>query len=160
MYACFHKRVTGVRNIFAPPPYLASPMWDACGARSVCGLPEHSPTRRPLVAVVADFGCTPLPPKPRPWPPPPQAYQRHRGLPQEAAYNLGRAAHQLGLLHVALHWYTAALEAAPAVAPGDGGRPAGRWDLRREVAHNLVALYRSSGAVGLAREVMERYLVV
>ncbi len=61
---------------------------------------------------------------------------------------------------MALHWYTAALEAAPAVAPGGGARPAGRWDLRREVAHNLVALYRSSGAVGLAREVMERYLVV
>ncbi|KAG2491648.1 hypothetical protein HYH03_010018 [Edaphochlamys debaryana] len=119
-----------------------------------------------------------------------QAYQQTRGsaLSQEAAYNLGRAAHQLGLTHIAHHYYEAALAAPPPAPPsaadgasaGPYGAPAGpwagsglaswasgpaaaaerTWDLRREAAHNLVALYKSSGATALAREVMMKYLVV
>lgn len=53
--------------------------------------PLHTPRRLPL----------------RPAPPPP----RHN--PQEAAYNIGRAAHQLGLLHIATPYYQRVLEAGP-----------------------------------------------
>ncbi len=36
-----------------------------------------------------------------------------RRNPQEAAYNLGRAAHHLGLLHIAVPYYERVLESAP-----------------------------------------------
>ncbi|EFJ49086.1 hypothetical protein VOLCADRAFT_90359 [Volvox carteri f. nagariensis] len=117
-----------------------------------------------------------------------QMYQKTRGgqLSQEVSYNMGRAAHQLGLLHLAHHYYELALAAPPAAAKagwqstlGGGGAAAAaaaagfgsgaaatathgsgeRWDLRRDVAHNLVQLYLSSGATELAREVMAKYLV-
>ncbi len=38
-----------------------------------------------------------------------QAYQAARGAPQEAAFNLARAAHELNLLHVAEPLYEQAL---------------------------------------------------
>ena len=38
-----------------------------------------------------------------------QAYQTERRAPQEAAYNLARAAHELNLLHVAVPFYEQAL---------------------------------------------------
>ncbi|GLI63795.1 hypothetical protein VaNZ11_006880, partial [Volvox africanus] len=105
-----------------------------------------------------------------------QAYQKARGdqLNQEVAYNMGRAAHQLGLLHIAHHYYELALAAPPSVGlpacqatvAGGGGTAAAAvtqgsdlWDMRREIAHNLVQLYRSSGSTELAREVMAKYLI-
>ena len=39
-----------------------------------------------------------------------QAYQAARGAPQEAAYNMARAAHGLNLLHVAVPLYEQALQ--------------------------------------------------
>jgi general transcription factor 3C polypeptide 3 (transcription factor C subunit 4) len=39
-----------------------------------------------------------------------QAYQAARRIPQEAAYNLARAAHELNLLHVAVPFYEQALQ--------------------------------------------------
>jgi general transcription factor 3C polypeptide 3 (transcription factor C subunit 4) len=84
-----------------------------------------------------------------------QAYARRRGLPQEVAYNAGRAAHQLGLTALACQYYEAALAAPPA-----RGLERQRGDLSREAAHNLVLLYSASGASTLAREVMMRHLVV
>ena len=39
-----------------------------------------------------------------------QAYQAARRVPQEAAYNLARAAHELNLLHVAVPFYEQALQ--------------------------------------------------
>ena len=33
-------------------------------------------------------------------------------------------------------------------------------DLTREAAHNLVLIYKASGAVGLAKATMQRYLVI
>ena len=38
-----------------------------------------------------------------------QAYQAARGAPQEAAFNMARAAHELNLLHVAEPLYEQAL---------------------------------------------------
>ena len=96
-----------------------------------------------------------------------QEYAARRQNAQEAAYNLGRAAHQLGLLHLAVPFYERALDAPPPdpdAGPGQGpGRPwrdGGALCLRREAAHNLALLYRATGAPRLARQVMRQHLVV
>ena len=80
-----------------------------------------------------------------------QEYAEQRCSEQEACYNFGRAAHQLGLLHVALPFYERALAAEP---PSESSFA----DLRREAAHNLVLIYRSTGATGMARQVMREHL--
>jgi general transcription factor 3C polypeptide 3 (transcription factor C subunit 4) len=80
-------------------------------------------------------------------------YRAKRGNPQEAAYNLGRAAHQLGLMHVAIPFYEQAL----ALRPAERGSAT---DLSREAAHNVVMIYKATGAIALAREVMHEYLTV
>lgn len=80
-----------------------------------------------------------------------QEYAGRRCNEQEALYNTGRAAHQLGLLHVAVPLYERAL-AAPAPAASS------TTDVRREAAHNLVLIYRSTGAIELARQIMHEYL--
>jgi len=102
---------------------------------------------------------------------------------QEAAYNMGRAAHHLGLNHVASHFYKKAL----LNSCGEGhrnldGLPAGpsseremevsltdaaeftessiaRCPLSPESAHNLALIYASSGSEPLARELYRTYLV-
>lgn len=103
----------------------------------------------------------------------------------ESAYNLGRAAHALGLSSIAHHYYTQALAApappvptnqelgtlqaspatsaqAPQAADGDTQKeePRERVGLTREAAHNLALLYRSSGAPELARQVYKQYLTI
>ncbi|EFN59685.1 hypothetical protein CHLNCDRAFT_133218 [Chlorella variabilis] len=86
-----------------------------------------------------------------------QEYGDARRNPQEAAYNTGRAAHHLGLLHIAVPYYERVLEAAPpAVAAGAG--PA--YDLRREAALNLSLIYRQSGADLLAKQLLRQHLTV
>ena len=80
-----------------------------------------------------------------------QGYAAQRCNEQEATYNLGRAAHQLGLLHVAVPLYERALAAK---APHDSSIA----NLQREAAHNLVLIYRSTGAVIMARHVMQEHL--
>jgi general transcription factor 3C polypeptide 3 (transcription factor C subunit 4) len=106
-----------------------------------------------------------------------QEYSSTRGCPQEAAYNTARAAHQLGLLHIAVPYYERALETAPTQPPvasreavadaGLGGGvvggtrvPAAALDLQREAAFNLALIYQSSHALPLAREVMRKHLSV
>ncbi len=94
-----------------------------------------------------------------------QEYAGSRRNQQEAAYNIGRAAHQLGLLHLAAPFYERALATEPPVDPSCGpGMAAGAarssFDVRREAAHNLVLIYRTTGAVMLARKVMRQHLVI
>jgi general transcription factor 3C polypeptide 3 (transcription factor C subunit 4) len=76
---------------------------------------------------------------------------------QEAAYNLGRAMQQLGLMNLAVEWYERALQmpAAPSRSP-----TAFESDLRHEAAHNLCLIYNASGAHALAARVMHLYCVV
>ncbi|KAK9844168.1 hypothetical protein WJX81_006772 [Elliptochloris bilobata] len=96
-----------------------------------------------------------------------QEYSARRRNPQEAAYNLGRAAHQLGLLHLAVPFYERALDAPPPdPAPGSGSAAdaatqaqAQALCLKREAAHNLALLYRATGAPALARQVMRQHLI-
>eukprot|EP00210_Caulerpa_lentillifera_P006560 g6265.t1 len=73
-----------------------------------------------------------------------QEYQKRRGNVQESTYNMGRAAHQLGMKALAVEFYKKALE----VEPSDS-----KFDLRRETAYNLILIYKESGAIPLAREV-------
>ena len=47
-----------------------------------------------------------------------QEYAVHRGDPSEAAYNMGRAAHQLGLHSLAVTLYHTALQPAIEASPG------------------------------------------
>lgn len=47
-----------------------------------------------------------------------QEYAAARGSPQEAAYNLGRAAQQLGLFHIAVPYYQQALRCVGAPSAG------------------------------------------
>ena len=100
-----------------------------------------------------------------------QEYAARRGNAQEAAYNLGRAAQQLGLLHLAVPFYERALEAPPPdpdAGPGqgssrpwqDGGAQPRALCLKREAAHNLALLYTATGAPALARQVMRQHLVI
>eukprot|EP00803_Ostreobium_quekettii_P007609 evm.model.scf_98.11 EVM.evm.TU.scf_98.11 scf_98:86739-94967(-) len=88
-----------------------------------------------------------------------EAYERARGNGQESAYNAARAAHQLGLAHVAVPLYERALQTEPPSA-GEGWEGFNPHDLRRDAAHNLVQILKESGAVGLAREVMQKYLTI
>ncbi|GFH30601.1 uncharacterized protein HaLaN_29485, partial [Haematococcus lacustris] len=104
-----------------------------------------------------------------------QMYERQRGNLHESSYNIGRAAHQLGLSHIAHHYYQRSLAAAPqhdeddaGCSPSDqspdrwglGGPPPSSLDLSREVAHNLALLYKQSGAIHLAQDVYDRYLTI
>ena len=80
-------------------------------------------------------------------------YARLRGRPAEAAYNLGRVCHALGLPAAAAGLYARALEASSKKG-GNAGAVA------PEAAHNLSLLLRASGADGAARRVLRRWAVV
>ena len=93
---------------------------------------------------------------------PVQEYAASRRNQQEAAYNIGRAAHQLGLLHLAAPFYERALATEPPADPSCvvAGAVRSSFDIRKEAAHNLVLIYRTTGAVTLARQVMRQHLVI
>ena len=82
---------------------------------------------------------------------------------QERNYNLGRAFHQLGLVHLAVPYYERVLAYYGGDGAGSVGRP-GRvlpmLGLQRETAHNLVQIYKASGSCGLAKLVMQRHLII
>lgn len=99
------------------------------------------------------------------------ASEQRRKQPAETAYNMGRAAHQLGLVHLAVPYYQSVLSmAARGEAGGSGGRRQGDEeggegsgegsDLRREAAYNLALIYSASGAQQLAREVLREHMAV
>nr|XP_006815709.1 PREDICTED: general transcription factor 3C polypeptide 3-like [Saccoglossus kowalevskii] len=83
-----------------------------------------------------------------------QRYLDMRGECQESYYNLGRAFHQLGLVHLAIHYYKKSLSLPKVVDDGD------YFDLRKESAYNLSLIYQSSGSFELAREMLLQHCVV
>ena len=103
-HACYVQRVSGWGAMHGA---------NACPCFPDCTSPmRHSP-----------LSCTT--PSPAPCPCPPAFRACRRCNPQEAAYNIGRAAHHLGLMHIAVPYYERALEAAPppsAAASGAWGR--------------------------------------
>eukprot|EP00177_Eucheuma_denticulatum_P008224 GFKZ01014965.1.p1 GENE.GFKZ01014965.1~~GFKZ01014965.1.p1 ORF type:complete len:877 (-),score=106.28 GFKZ01014965.1:1404-4034(-) len=77
---------------------------------------------------------------------------RSKWLEMEGDYNLGRAMHELGLVEAASFMYRKVLRAGGASIPV--------WlDLRRDAAYNLAQIYRQKGAVRLAGEITQRYLM-
>ncbi|KAM7287299.1 general transcription factor 3C polypeptide 3 isoform X1 [Ixodes scapularis] len=82
-------------------------------------------------------------------------YAELRGRCQETSFNVARALHQLGLLHLAAHHYKQALEMPPPVTGNDEV-----FDLRREVAFNLSQLYMSSGNTRLASYYISKYCII
>ncbi|KAM3855228.1 general transcription factor 3C polypeptide 3 isoform 1-T1 [Vipera latastei] len=83
-----------------------------------------------------------------------QRYLSLRGSCQESYYNLGRALHQLGLVHLAIHYYKKALELPPLVLEGI---EADQTDLRKDIAFNLSLIYQSSGNIRMARTLLYTY---
>uniref|UniRef100_A0A671Z2U9 General transcription factor IIIC, polypeptide 3 n=1 Tax=Sparus aurata TaxID=8175 RepID=A0A671Z2U9_SPAAU len=84
-------------------------------------------------------------------------YVELRGECQESMYNLGRALHQMGLTHLAIHYYQKALTMP---APKLEGMPDDQVDLQREIAFNLSLIYQASGNMGMARQLINTHCVV
>ncbi|XP_030894206.1 general transcription factor 3C polypeptide 3 [Leptonychotes weddellii] len=84
-------------------------------------------------------------------------YLSIRGPCQESFYNLGRGLHQLGLIHLAIHYYQKALELPPLVVEGI---EVDQLDLRRDIAYNLSLIYQSSGNIGMAQKLLYTYCCI
>eukprot|EP00899_Mesostigma_viride_P008670 jgi/Mesvir1/17804/Mv26536-RA.1 len=94
-------------------------------------------------------------------------YEELRGPCQEVWYNLGRAYHQLGLVHLAVPYYERVLSTdihtpaqVRARSPQAIAEEEELYDIRREAAHNLSLIYVESGAVNLARHIVDKFIVV
>ena len=98
-------------------------------------------------------------------------------LYQETLYNLGRAFHDIQLYHLAADQYNAALDLAlqyPGISTASNSSERSNTNndttscntsgscrsVTREAAHNLVQIYKRSGALDLALEVMQNFLVI
>ncbi|XP_051148860.1 uncharacterized protein LOC127263720 [Andrographis paniculata] len=92
------------------------------------------------------------------------------GDSQESFYNIARACHHVGLVSLAVTYYEKVLAMREKdypipVLPNDNPdyemveRP-GYCDLRREAAYNLHLIYKRSGAVDLARQVLKDHVVL
>lgn len=83
-----------------------------------------------------------------------------KAMEQEVVFNMGRAFHQAGLLHMAVPFYQDALKMFDAHGElwkrglGDKGH------VTREAAWNLVVIYTGSKNREMARGLVERYLRV
>uniref|UniRef100_UPI00398E6898 general transcription factor 3C polypeptide 3 isoform X1 n=1 Tax=Pristiophorus japonicus TaxID=55135 RepID=UPI00398E6898 len=84
-------------------------------------------------------------------------YLELRGPCQEVYYNIGRALHQLGLVHFAIHYYEKALEHPPLKLEGIDDD---QVDLRRDIAYNLSLIYQNSGNIEMARKLIYTHCVV
>ncbi|KAL5843128.1 hypothetical protein ACOSQ4_009086 [Xanthoceras sorbifolium] len=86
---------------------------------------------------------------------------------QEALYNIARACHHVGLVSLAASYYEKVLAMKEKDYPIPrhpnknpdlvGERESGYCDLRREAAYNLHLIYRKSGAIDLARQLLKDY---
>ncbi|KAK2856729.1 hypothetical protein Q5P01_005464 [Channa striata] len=83
-------------------------------------------------------------------------YVELRGVCQESMYNLGRALHQMGLSHLAIHYYQKALSLPAQKLEGMGDD---QVDLSREIAFNLSLIYQNSGNMEMARQIINMYCV-
>ncbi|KAJ3113981.1 General transcription factor IIIC, polypeptide 3 [Phlyctochytrium bullatum] len=70
----------------------------------------------------------------------------------DAAYNLGRAFHQLNLLDLAVEYYEKVLNAPPPQDPS--------MDVRKEAAYNLSLILATSGSGGPAQYILYEYCTV
>uniref|UniRef100_A0A6Q2Y4V8 General transcription factor IIIC, polypeptide 3 n=1 Tax=Esox lucius TaxID=8010 RepID=A0A6Q2Y4V8_ESOLU len=84
-------------------------------------------------------------------------YVEQRGHCQESMYNLGRALQQLGLAHLAIHYYQKALSFPP---PMLEGIETDQVDLRREIAFNLSIIYQANENTDMVRHLINTYCTV
>uniref|UniRef100_A0A4W6ESG6 General transcription factor IIIC, polypeptide 3 n=1 Tax=Lates calcarifer TaxID=8187 RepID=A0A4W6ESG6_LATCA len=84
-------------------------------------------------------------------------YVELRGECQESMYNLGRALHQMGLTHLAIHYYQKALTLPAQKLEGISDD---QVDLRREIAFNLSLIYQASGNIEIARQLINTHCIV
>ena len=92
-----------------------------------------------------------------------QEYAQHREHAQESNYNLGRAAHHLGLAHIAVEYYTKCMHGSGSQsvqALHGGGEPRYEIRLKQEAAFNVSLIYRGTGADHLARQVLQKYVSI
>eukprot|EP00172_Hildenbrandia_rubra_P004657 Plantae.Rhodophyta-Hildenbrandia_rubra.ctg9872.p1 GENE.Plantae.Rhodophyta-Hildenbrandia_rubra.ctg9872~~Plantae.Rhodophyta-Hildenbrandia_rubra.ctg9872.p1 ORF type:complete len:483 (+),score=65.13 Plantae.Rhodophyta-Hildenbrandia_rubra.ctg9872:52-1449(+) len=87
-----------------------------------------------------------------------EEYRRLRGSESsskilEVEYNVGRAAQQVGLMHIATEMYQRVLHSHDDIVV-----PA-RLNIRRDAAFNLSLIYNNSGSKELAAALVKRYLV-
>ncbi|XP_064477009.1 general transcription factor 3C polypeptide 3-like [Ornithodoros turicata] len=85
-------------------------------------------------------------------------YLEMRGNCQESYYNVGRALHQLGLLHLAASYYKKALEEPPSLTVIC--RDENIFDLRKEIAFNLSQIYLASKNTDLAAMYINKYCII
>ncbi|KAL5457215.1 hypothetical protein EMCRGX_G034460 [Ephydatia muelleri] len=81
-------------------------------------------------------------------------YYTVRGHCQETLYNVGRAFHQLGQVHLACHYYKQVLVCEPQCRNGEA------YDLKCEAAFNLSLIYQSSGNKALAYQVLRQFCTI
>ncbi|XP_069568963.1 general transcription factor 3C polypeptide 3 [Brachyistius frenatus] len=84
-------------------------------------------------------------------------YVELRGECQETLYNLGRALHQIGLTHLAIHYYQKALTLPVQTLEGIADS---QTDLTREIAFNLSLIYQASGNPAMARQLVKMHCIV
>ncbi|XP_039611821.1 general transcription factor 3C polypeptide 3 isoform X1 [Polypterus senegalus] len=84
-------------------------------------------------------------------------YLEIRGPCQESFYNIGRALHQLGLIHFAIHYYQKALSCPPTQLEGI---ELDQVDLCREIGFNLSLIYQNSGNIDMARHIITKYCII
>ncbi|XP_072298115.1 general transcription factor 3C polypeptide 3-like [Eucyclogobius newberryi] len=84
-------------------------------------------------------------------------YVELRGECQESMYNIGRALHQIGLTHLAIHYYQKALSLPPEKLEGIEDD---QVDLRREISFNLSLIYQASGNMEMAHQLIRTYCIV
>ncbi|XP_078156073.1 uncharacterized protein LOC144551848 isoform X1 [Carex rostrata] len=98
-------------------------------------------------------------------------YLRLCGNSQEAFYNIARAYHHVGLVTLAASYYEKVLamtekdEPVPKLPyektlPDQQDAKSNYCDLRREAAYNLHLIYKKSGAVDLARQILKNHCTV
>jgi general transcription factor 3C polypeptide 3 (transcription factor C subunit 4) len=89
---------------------------------------------------------------------------------QESLYNIARAYHHVGLVTLAAIYYEKVIAIKERDYPipkfenenidvNENSKP-GYCDLRREAAYNLHLIYKKSGALDLARQVLKDYCSV
>ncbi|XP_076017992.1 general transcription factor 3C polypeptide 3 [Genypterus blacodes] len=84
-------------------------------------------------------------------------YVELRGECQESMFNLGRALHQMGLTHLAIHYYQKALTLPAQTLEGIADD---QVDLKREIAFNLSLIYQASGNMEMARQLINTHCVI
>lgn len=84
-------------------------------------------------------------------------YMKLRGRCQESMYNIGRAFHQLGVMHIACHCYRQVLTMEPECKLNKWSKVS---DLRAEAAFNLSLIYRSSGNNELALQILNSFCTI